>query len=90
MARRDTLGLTVELLVNGGMEYSFFHFIDDNDSFQEDQTGGVGLIAGGGYLLNRNSTVNMKINLALSLPTYRIEGNYYPSLRFGVTTSISR
>jgi len=76
--------------LNGGMEYSFIQLIDDTEFYTEDGIGGISVFMGGGYLLNRNSTVNMRIHAGLSFPTYRIGDSYYPSLKFGVTTSIAR
>jgi hypothetical protein len=69
------------------MEYSFIQLINDTKFSSEDAIGGVSVFRGGGYLLNRNSTVNMRIHAGLSFPTYRIRDSYYPSLKFGVTTN---
>jgi len=74
--------------LQGGMDYSgvYSNVVDVGNR----STSGVGLLVGGGYLLNRNSTVNLRIHSALHLPTYQVDGTYYPSLRFGLTTSISK
>jgi hypothetical protein len=73
--------------LQGGMDYSGV-YMEQVDGYIS--TGGVGLLVGGGYLLNRNSTVNLRIHSALHFPTYQVDGNYYPSFRFGLTTSISK
>lgn len=76
--------------LSGGMDYSFIELNDNASNFQTDRTGGVGVLAGGGYLLNRNSTVNFRIHTSLYFPTYNLESGYHPSIRFGVTTSIAK
>ena len=48
------------------------------------------IFAGGGYLINRNSTVNLRIHAAISFPTYRIRDTYHPSLKFGIVTSFTK
>jgi len=73
--------------LQGGMDYSGV-YADLADGGNQ-KTSGVGLLVGGGYLLNRNSTVNLRVHTALHLPTYQLDGIYYPSLRFGLTTSIA-
>lgn len=74
--------------LQGGMDYSGVYA--DVVDVGHRSISGVGVLVGGGYLLNRNSTVNLRIHSALHLPTYRVDGTYYPSLRFGLTTSISK
>lgn len=75
---------------NGGMDYSFVKVFTDDSLFETSETGGVGLFAGLGYLINRNSTVNFRIQSNIYFPTYRLGDSYHPSLRISVTTSISK
>ncbi len=76
--------------LSGGMDYSFVEIYQDSPDFNPDRTGGVGLLVGGGYLINRNSTVNLRIHSSLYFPTYDMIGGYQPSIKFGLTTSIAK
>ena len=76
--------------LSGGMDYSFLDIYAEGNRPDRSSTGGVGILAGGGYLLNRNSTVNFRIQTQLYFPTYQMESGYHPGVRFGVTTSFAR
>ncbi|MEQ9405712.1 MAG: hypothetical protein RIM99_19130 [Cyclobacteriaceae bacterium] len=78
--------------LDGGLEYGFFD-IRRNPDFDEDAgraQSGIGLYLGGGYLINRNSTVNLRIYGAVSLPMYTVENKTLPGFKFGIITSFAR
>ena len=72
----------------GGLDYSSFtkylEIVDDRTTNQ-----GMGVYVGGGYLLNRNSTVNMRIQTSLYMPTYQVNDQYHSSIKVGIITSVS-
>jgi hypothetical protein len=74
--------------LSGGIDYSSFtkyqELTDDSNTNQ-----GMGIYVGGGFLINRNSTVNMRIQSSVYLPTYEVAGQYQSSFKLGITTSIS-
>ena len=78
--------------IDGGLEYGLFnmkeHFSDDS-SISTTETG-IGLFAGGGYLINRNSSVNLRIFTAISIPLYTVDSNEFPGLKFGIITSFAK
>ena len=75
--------------IEGGMEYGMVRIDPENSEFPAENVSGVGIFAGGGYLINRNSTVNLRIQAAVSFPTYRIRNTYHPSVKFGLVTSFT-
>ena len=75
--------------LQGGMEYGFINVTRDEPAMDK-TNGGVGLFLGAGYLINRNSTVNLRINAGLSLPTYAVDGEVFPGFKFGLITSFSK
>ncbi len=74
--------------VQGGMDYGF-HTIDRSEPNVKKTNGGVGFFLGGGFILNRNSAVNLRLNAALTLPLYYLEDRQLMGLRFGLVTSFS-
>ncbi len=78
--------------IDGGLEYGLFrmkeHF-SDNTSISATETG-IGLYAGGGYLINRNSTVNLRLFAAVSVPMYSVQENEFPGIKFGIITSFAK
>lgn len=80
--KRNTWFLT------GGLDYSSFtKYLEITDDRTTNQ--GMGVYVGGGYLLNRNSTVNMRIQSSFYVPTYQVNGQYHSSIKLGIITSIS-
>ena len=79
--------------LDGGLEYSFLSseidWGDDSDPTGSTQSG-IGLYVGGGYLINRNSTVNLRIYGGLSFPMYSLEDENYPGFKFGIITSFAK
>jgi hypothetical protein len=74
--------------ITGGIDYSSYtKYLDLQDDKTTNQ--GMGLYVGGGYLINRNSTVNMRIQTSVYVPTYEVAGQYQSSFKLGLTTSIS-
>lgn len=93
-----SLGVTYPLsrkrttfFVTGGMEYSYTR-IDDSkyDNDFHDSRSGVGAYVGGGFLINRNSTVNLRIFTAVSVPFYQIDDTKLTGIKFGIITSFAR
>ncbi len=80
------------VFLDGGLEYGFMtakrdpKFSEESDSTQ----GGIGLYLGGGYLINRNSTVNLRIFGGVSVPFYTLENQNFPGFKFGIITSFAR
>jgi len=50
---------------------------------------GLGISAGVGYLIGRNSTSNFRFQTGLTIPTYRVGNQYIPILKFGIITSFA-
>lgn len=75
--------------LQGAMEYGFINVYRDEPELNKTNAG-VGLYLGAGYLINRNSTVNLRINAGLSIPTYSVDGQSFPGLKFGLITSFSK
>ncbi|MEP1093699.1 MAG: hypothetical protein ABJG78_01240 [Cyclobacteriaceae bacterium] len=78
--------------IDAGLEYGFMtsrrdpKFSEDTGSTQ----GGIGLYAGAGYLINRNSTVNLRVYGGVSIPFYTLENQNFPGFKFGIITSFAR
>lgn len=78
--------------LDAGLEYGFMTTKRD-PQFSEDTgttEGGIGLYVGGGYLINRNSTVNLRVFGGLSIPFYTLENQNFPGFKFGIITSFAR
>lgn len=77
--------------VDGGMEYGYYRIKETiNESSFRSTESGIGLYAGLGYLINRNSTVNLRIFSAVSVPLYRVDDQSLTGIRFGLVTSFSK
>ncbi len=50
---------------------------------------GLGIIVGGGYLLARNSTINVRFDVCATFPTYTIDNDYVVGIKFGIITSFA-
>ena len=79
---------SMTFFAQGGMDYGF-HTVDRSEPNETRTNGGVGFFLGGGFIVNRNSAVNLRINAALTLPLYYVEGQQLTGLRFGLITSFS-
>ncbi|MEP5614401.1 MAG: hypothetical protein ABJP45_19270 [Cyclobacteriaceae bacterium] len=78
--------------LDGGLEYGFMTSKRD-PKFSEDTdttSGGIGLYVGAGYLINRNSTVNLRVYGGISVPFYTLENQNFPGFKFGIITSFAR
>ena len=77
--------------VNGGMEYGYTQINDSqfDIDFHTSQSG-IGAYFGGGLLINRNSTVNLRIFTAVSVPFYRVDDTNVIGIKFGIVTSFAR
>ena len=79
------------LFVQGGMEYGYAQV--RQTLFEEDYhttETGIGAYVGGGLLINRNSTVNMRLFTVLSVPFYEVDGINLTGFKFGIVTSFAR
>jgi hypothetical protein len=78
--------------LDGGLEYGFMTTKRDPDYYENTGStqSGIGLYLGGGYLINRNSTVNLRVFGGVSLPLYTLENQNFPGLKFGIITSFAR
>lgn len=77
--------------LDGGMEYGYTKmketFFDQEDV---QSASGVGLYFGGGVILNRNSTVNLRVFTTVSIPFYRVDGRNVTGVKFGIVTSFAK
>ncbi|MEO9482985.1 MAG: hypothetical protein ABJG47_06045 [Ekhidna sp.] len=79
------------LFINGGMEYGYTQIKDSiYDQDYHDTRSGIGAYFGGGLLINRNSTVNLRIFTTVSLPFYRVNETNVSGFKFGIVTSFAR
>ncbi len=80
------------VFLDGGLEYGFMTTKRDPKFSEEPDTtqGGIGLYLGGGYLINRNSTVNLRVFGGVSVPFYTLENKNFPGFKFGIITSFAR
>lgn len=79
------------LYVNGGMEYGYTTLKDRvYDTDYSTTEAGIGAFAGGGVMINRNSTVNLRIFTVISVPFYRVEDTGVTGFKFGIVTSFAR
>jgi len=77
--------------INGGMEYGFGRIKDFY--FDQEYTiarSGIGTYFGGGFLVNRNSTVNLRIFAAVSMPFYTVDNTDLTGIKFGIVTSFAK
>lgn len=79
------------LFLNGGMEYGYTRIKDELYDTQYIVTrGGIGTFFGGGFLINRNSTVNLRIYAAATIPFYETDGTNLTGFKFGIVTSFAK
>ncbi len=77
--------------VNGGMEYGYTRVRDEIFEAEYIETrAGIGMFAGAGFLINRNSTVNLRIYAAVTAPFYEADGTNLTGIKFGIVTSFAK
>ncbi len=77
--------------LSGGMEYGFTTIKENTFDLEDTYTGyGVGAYIGGGLLINRNSTVNLRLFTAVSIPFYNVYNTDLAGIKFGIVTSFAR
>lgn len=77
--------------VNGGMEYGYTRVRDEIfEAAYIETRAGIGAFAGGGFLINRNSTVNLRIYVAATVPFYESDGTNLTGFKFGIVTSFAK
>ncbi|WP_370088230.1 hypothetical protein [Ekhidna sp.] len=77
--------------VQGGMEYGFTSIRDKSYDLPYAETeSGIGAYLGGGFLINRNSTVNLRMFTTLSIPFYQVDGSNVTGIKFGIVTSFAK
>ncbi|GAB4244308.1 MAG: hypothetical protein Tsb0034_22440 [Ekhidna sp.] len=79
------------LFVNGGMEYGYTKIREMafESEYGSAETG-LGAYVGGGFLINRNSTVNLRLFVAASIPFYQVENTNLTGVKFGIVTSFAK
>lgn len=79
------------LYINGGMEYGYTQINDSQyDIEYRTSQAGIGAYFGGGLMINRNSTVNLRIFTAVSVPFYQVDDTNVTGIKFGIVTSFAR
>ncbi|MEQ9466806.1 MAG: hypothetical protein RLN88_05300 [Ekhidna sp.] len=77
--------------LNGGMEYGYTTIKQAQDEWGDRASAsGIGAYFGGGYLINRNSTVNLRIFTAVSVPFYHVDNTNVTGIKFGIVTSFAK
>lgn len=93
-----SLGVTYPLtrkrstfFLNGGMEYGYTTIRQEDAEWGDKESeSGIGAYIGGGYLINRNSTVNLRIFTAVSIPFYHVDQTNVTGIKFGIVTSFAK
>ena len=79
------------LYINGGMEYGYTRVRDEIFEAEYIETrAGIGAFVGAGFLVNRNSTVNLRMFAAVTMPFYEADGTNLTGVKFGIVTSFAR
>lgn len=79
------------LYLNGGMEYGYTTIKQVQDEWGDrESASGIGAYFGAGYLINRNSTVNLRIFTAVSVPFYHVDNTNVTGIKFGIVTSFAK
>ena len=79
------------LFVQGGMEYGFTTLYEHDSEYDNRAVEtGIGVMLGGGLLINRNSTVNVRLFTAMSIPFYQVDGLKPAGIKFGLVTSFAK
>ena len=77
--------------VNGGMEYGYTTIRQEDAEWGDKESkSGIGAYFGGGFLINRNSTVNLRIFSAVSIPFYSVNSTNVSGIKFGIVTSFAK
>lgn len=77
--------------INGGMEYGYNKITDEVwDIEYSNAESGIGAFVGLGFLVNRNSTVNLRMFAAASIPFYEVDGTNLTGVKFGIVTSFAK
>ena len=76
---------------NGGLEYGFTSIKETlYDTDYVNTNSGVGVYAGTGLLINRNSTVNLRLFTVVSVPFYQVDDLNVTGVKFGIVTSFAK
>ena len=77
--------------LNGGMEYGYTRVRDEIFEAKYIETrAGIGAYVGGGFLVNRNSTVNLRLFSAVTMPFYESDGTNLTGVKFGIVISFAK
>lgn len=77
--------------IGGGLGYGFMSIYDANDPYNENyENGGLMLMAGGGYILNRTASVRLIFGTRVFLPLFKVNDQIMPGINFYVAVNISK
>jgi hypothetical protein len=76
----------------GGLGYGWVSVYNDTDPMSEenDVKSGLMLLAGGGVILNRTSSVRLIIGSRIFVPLFEVDNKFYPGINFFVAVNISK
>ena len=76
--------------IGGGLGYGFISVWDETDPNIESSNGGLILMAGGGYILNRTASVRLIFGSRLLIPLFKVNDKVTPGINFYVAVNISK
>lgn len=77
--------------IGGGLGYGYMSIYDTTDPYYEDyENGGLMLMAGGGYILNRTASVRLIFGTRVLLPLFKVNDKIMPGINFYVAVNISK
>lgn len=76
------------IYAEAGMDLGLISQKDGSPSVNNKNTG-LGISAGIGYLVGRNSTSNLRLYMGVNMPTYKAGNKYIPMIEFGIVTSFA-
>ena len=76
------------MYANGGFEFGATNLQRNHDALDKTE-GGLDVYLGAGYLMARTSTANVRFELGLSVPTYKVNGKSIYQVKFGIITSFA-
>jgi len=75
----------------GGLGYGFISIFDDTDIYNDEiAKGGLMLLGGGGFILNRTASVRLIIGSRILIPLFKVNDKFIPGINFYVAINISK
>jgi hypothetical protein len=74
----------------GGLGFGWLSIQDAVNSISGDVRSGLMLFAGGGYILNRTSSVRLIIGSRIFVPLFKVDNSIIPGINFYVAVNISK